>query len=102
MKTLRSAMEANMSGSVEVSVIRSVQEILNNVTELETIGQRRNSDGDRAIDVVESRKTSIVRNEAKDLLDGPTSGKKEDEQIRAQMVKDKGNMSSLDISTNFV
>jgi hypothetical protein len=50
MKTLRSAMETKTLGPVEVTVIRSVKEIMNNVSELETIRQLKNT-SDRAIDV---------------------------------------------------
>jgi hypothetical protein len=50
MKTLRSAMETKTFGPVEVTVIRSVKDIMDNVSELETIRQRKNT-SDRAIDV---------------------------------------------------
>ncbi|CAB3979315.1 partitioning defective 3 homolog isoform X1 [Paramuricea clavata] len=50
MKTLRSAMETKTSGPVEVTVIRSVKEIMNNVSELETIRKQKNT-SDRAIDI---------------------------------------------------
>ena len=50
MKTLRSAMETKTLRPVEVTVIRSVKEILNNVSELETIRKQKNT-SDRAIDI---------------------------------------------------
>lgn len=70
MKTLRAAMETKIVGSVEVTVIRSVQEILNNVSELETIRQKKDT-SDRAIDV------GRTENERIDVPDGSLSDIKE-------------------------
>ncbi|XP_028416675.1 uncharacterized protein LOC114540716 isoform X2 [Dendronephthya gigantea] len=93
MKTLRSAMEKKIVGSVEVTVIRSVQEILDNVSELETIQQKRDT-SDRAIDV------GRTGNERIDVPDGALADIKEigsdcsDEKINHQETNIKENSRS--------
>ena len=92
MKTLRSAMETATFGSVEVTVIRSVKEILNNVTELTTVGTQRNI-VDRAIDVGGSGEDSSSKDEEKDIPDGSTPEIK-DESNSSLAIPNKGNMST--------
>ena len=81
MKTLRSAMETKIFGRVEVTVIRSVKEIMNDVSELETISQQKNI-SDRAIDVGGSARGQI------DFPDGVLSSIRE---IEANNSRDKQN-----------
>ena len=76
MKTLRSAMETKTFGSVEVTVIRSVKEIMNNVSEMETISRQKKT-SDRAIDVGGPKSERI------DVPDGPLPGIKEIESIES-------------------
>lgn len=81
MKTLRSAMESKTVGSVEVTVIRCVKEIMNNVSELETISQQKNT-SDRAIDVGGDGATGQV-----DVPDGPVNRTKEVESSHVEQSK---------------
>ena len=78
MKTLRSAMESKTVGSVEVTVIRSVTEIMNNVSELETISQQKNTT-DRAIDVGGTGTGQA------DVPDGPSAETKEIESNKIEL-----------------
>lgn len=80
MKTLRSAMNTKTFGPVEVTVIRSVTEIMNNVSELETFRQQKKL-SDRAIDVGGSSERGLVDVpdgalvEAKEIATSHTLGK---------------------------